>query len=186
MRPRLTLILGGARSGKSAFAVRRVPRRAMPILIATAEAKDAEMRDRILRHRRERSPAWRTVEEPIRLEETVARWCGRGRYVVVDCLTLWLANLLDREGAENRSGRSPVVERALHDFFSAVKRGRGGEIVVVSNEVGAGIVPETALGRRFRDLAGWVNQEVARIADEVYWVTAGIPIRIKPPEDRRR
>jgi adenosylcobinamide kinase / adenosylcobinamide-phosphate guanylyltransferase len=162
--------LGGARSGKSRLAQARAE--ATPgelIYVATAEALDAEMTERIARHRAERGPRWRTVEAPRNLADVIRRECGPGRVVLVDCLTLWLSNVM-------LSGQDVAV--ASREVLAAMA-GQGGALLLVSNEVGMGIVPETALGRRFRDEAGRLNQAVAAAADEVLLVAAGLAIQMK-------
>jgi adenosylcobinamide kinase/adenosylcobinamide-phosphate guanylyltransferase len=166
------LILGGARSGKSALAVRLARSSDLPVtFVATATAGDAEMLERIARHRAERPPTWRVVEEPIRLAAALRAECRGDRFVIVDCLPLWLSNLLLAE--------APLEpERAaLLDALATLS----GRIVLVANEVGLGIVPESALGRRFRDLAGLLNQSVAARCDRVTLVAAGLPVVLKGP-----
>jgi adenosylcobinamide kinase/adenosylcobinamide-phosphate guanylyltransferase len=163
------LILGGARSGKSRYAERLVENAASRgTYCATAEAGDAEMAARIAAHRARRGPFWRTVEAPLALASTIAA-AGPEGPVLVDCLTLWLSNLL-------MAGRQPDAEagvlcRALHEAV--------GPVVLVSNEVGMGLVPETPLGRHFRDAAGRLNQEIAALADRVVFIAAGLPLVLK-------
>jgi adenosylcobinamide kinase/adenosylcobinamide-phosphate guanylyltransferase len=165
----VTLILGGARSGKSRYAERLVENAASRgTYCATAEAGDAEMAARIAAHRARRGPFWRTVEAPLALASTIAA-AGPEGPVLVDCLTLWLSNLL-------MAGRQPGAEagvlcRALHEAV--------GPVVLVSNEVGMGLVPETPLGRHFRDAAGRLNQEIAALADRVVFIAAGLPLVLK-------
>jgi adenosylcobinamide kinase/adenosylcobinamide-phosphate guanylyltransferase len=165
----VTLILGGARSGKSRYAERLVENAASRgTYCATAEAGDAEMTARIAMHRARRGPFWRTVEAPLALASTIAA-AGPEGPVLVDCLTLWLSNLL-------MAGRQPDAEagvlcRALHEAV--------GPVVLVSNEVGMGLVPETPLGRHFRDAAGRLNQEIAALADHVVFIAAGLPLVLK-------
>jgi adenosylcobinamide kinase/adenosylcobinamide-phosphate guanylyltransferase len=162
--------LGGARSGKSRLAQARAERATGELVfVATGEALDAEMTERIARHRAERGSRWRTVEAPRDLPEVLRRECAPGRVVLVDCLTLWLSNVMlpdEDTGA------------ATSDLISAIDAQRG-TLVLVSNEVGMGIVPETPLGRRFRDAAGRLNQAVAAVADEVLLVAAGLAITMK-------
>jgi adenosylcobinamide kinase/adenosylcobinamide-phosphate guanylyltransferase len=162
------LILGGARSGKSRRALdlaESVPRERC--FIATAEAWDDEMQSRIERHRRERGDRWRTVEEPLALGTAVS--AASGQLVLVDCLTLWLSNLM-------HAGRD--IDSETHALLSIVAQ-HSGEIVLVSNEVGFGLVPETPLGRAFRDAQGRLNQRVAAAVDCVELVVAGLPLRLK-------
>ena len=163
----LTLVLGGARSGKSRFAESMVD--GGGTYIATAEARDAEMQARIEEHRRRRGPSWRTVEAPLDLVKALRRADEEGKPVLLDCLTIWLSNVME-------DGRDVDRETArLTDCLGALD----GPVVVVSNEVGQGIVPANALARRFRDHAGALNQAVAGIADQVFFITAGIPARLK-------
>jgi adenosylcobinamide kinase/adenosylcobinamide-phosphate guanylyltransferase len=166
--PRLTLVLGGARSGKSAHAESLVSSMAGdPVYVATAEAYDAEMEARIAAHRGRRGEAWTTVEAPFDLVEAVLG--AAGKPVLVDCLTLWLSNLL---GAD----RDIAAET---DRLIAALRDAASPVVLVSNEVGLGIVPENALARTFRDLQGELNQAVAAAADRVVFVAAGLPLVLK-------
>ena len=162
-----TLILGGARSGKTSLALRRAeagPGRL--VMIATAEALDDEMAERIARHRAERAPEWRTIEASLELAEAL-EGLAADEVAVVDCLTLWLSNLMHAE-------RDVDAETAR---LIAALAGRA--VILVSNEVGLGIVPETVLGRRFRDAAGRMNQAVAAAADHVLLVAAGLPLVLK-------
>lgn len=167
-----TLVLGGARSGKSrhaesllAGAAGARPR----IYIATAEALDAEMRDRIRKHRERRGPAWETVEAPLRLPEAIAEAASGGAAVLADCLTLWVSNLM-------HSGRNVGAET---ENLIAVLEMVTTPVVLVSNEVGLGIVPENKLARAFRDHGGEVNQRVAAASDRVVFVAAGLPLILK-------
>jgi adenosylcobinamide kinase / adenosylcobinamide-phosphate guanylyltransferase len=165
---KITLVLGGARSGKSRHAEELIAASPPPrIYVATAEAGDAEMAERIARHRARRGSDWRTVEAPRNLEHVLTE-C-RAEPVLVDCLTLWLSNLMLANAAiEEEMTR---VEKALL-LATAPK-------VVVSNEVGSGIVPEHPLGRRFRDAQGIFNQRIAALADRVVLVVAGLPVALK-------
>jgi adenosylcobinamide kinase / adenosylcobinamide-phosphate guanylyltransferase len=170
MRTGIVLVLGGARSGKSAFAERLVEESGLArVYIATAEAGDAEMQERITAHRARRGLAWRTVEVRDRLEEALTAEAGEGRAVLVDCLTLWLSNVM-LVGADIDARTRALAEKA---------RGVSGLVVFVSNEVGLGVVPETPLGRRFRDTQGFLNQAIAAIADRVVFMAAGLPRYLK-------
>ena len=165
----LTLVVGGARSGKSAHAEALVTARPGPWLyIATAQAFDAEMEMRIAEHRARRAPGWETREVPLALADALAA-LPPGRPALVDCLTLWLSNLL-------LAASDPEVET---ERLAAALAGRSGPVVLVSNEVGLGIVPENALARRFRDAAGRLNQRVASLADTVILTVAGLPLKVK-------
>ena len=163
----LTFLVGGARSGKSALAVRLASEWDGPVIfLATAEARDdQELAARIARHRLERPPRWRTVEVPVELHDELGRAPGRA-FVVVDCLTLWAANALESGWSDED------VERAAADT-AALAAGRASPTVVVSNEIGLGVVPETPLGRSFRDLLGRVNAVYADRADRACLVVAG-------------
>lgn len=164
---RVSLILGGARSGKSAraLALARAPR----VFVATAEALDAEMAERIRRHQAERGPDWGLAEAPLELAAAIEAHAGEGVTLVVDCLTLWLSNLMHH-------GREPEAETAALLAALAAAPGRA---VLVSNEVGLGIAPANALGRDFRDAQGRLNQSVAAAAEHVEFVAAGLPMLLK-------
>lgn len=163
-------VLGGARSGKSRYAQSRAE--AMPgdpIFIATAEAFDDEMRERIARHRADRDTRWRTVEAPRDLPAAIDALNDTKSVVLVDCLTLWVSNLLLADAD---------IPRARQDLCDAIARFEGG-LILVANEVGLGIVPDNALARQFRDAAGLLNQSVAATTDEVVLLTAGLPLTLK-------
>ncbi|NTV10980.1 MAG: bifunctional adenosylcobinamide kinase/adenosylcobinamide-phosphate guanylyltransferase [Zoogloea sp.] len=176
------LILGGARSGKSRHAEQLALQSGLPVtVIATAEALDEEMAVRIARHQAERPAGWATVEAPLGLAAALAGHAAPGRCLIVDCLTLWLSNLL--AGAENLPEAAgadalPVFMReraALLDLLPALP----GRVLLVANEVGLGLVPETPLGRLFRDEAGRLNQAVAAACERVVFVAAGLPLVLK-------
>lgn len=173
--PGATLVLGGARSGKSAYAERLVEGSGAPLYVATATAGDAEMAERIAHHRARRGPAWTTVEEPLDLAGVLRREAAPERAILVDCLTLWLSNLM-------QAGRP--VERES-DALCAALPALPGRVVLVSNEVGMGLVPDTPLGRRFRDAQGRLNQAVAAAVPAVIFVAAGLPLRLKPSAQDR-
>ncbi|MBV1687450.1 bifunctional adenosylcobinamide kinase/adenosylcobinamide-phosphate guanylyltransferase [Novosphingobium sp. G106] len=165
------LVLGGARSGKSAYAQARAEAlHGGLIYIATAQAFDAEMVDRIARHRADRGARWATVEEPLDLPAAIEANSRTNSVVLVDCLTLWASNLLLAEHD---------LAAAMQALTKAVT-GRQGAVILVANEVGLGIVPDNALARQFRDYAGSINQAVAAVADEVVMMFAGLPMTIKP------
>jgi adenosylcobinamide kinase / adenosylcobinamide-phosphate guanylyltransferase len=173
--PRTVLVLGGVRAGKSAFAVSRATELGgRVVFLATAEAGDAEMVERIARHRAERPSSWRTVEVPLALPSTLRALRGEADVVVVDCLNFWVANMLGKR--PELSDEDLLSEAA--DLEAAATR-PGYELILVSNEVGWGIHPETALGRRFRDALGFVNQAAARAADDVVLMVAGCPMVVK-------
>ena len=171
-------IVGGARSGKSRFAVDRIPSRERIVFVATAEARDQDMATRIARHRAERPSHWATVEEPLDLVPRLEKLEGTCDGIVVDCLTLWVANrLLRGEPDDAILGESDALARLIGR--------RRSSFTVVSNEVGAGVHPETATGMRFRDLLGGVNQRVAAACDTVVLMVAGVPLTVKTPSATR-
>lgn len=166
----ITLVLGGARSGKSRYAEGLVTASPGPrVYIATARIWDAEMADRVARHKEDRGPGWTTVEEPSDLSGALRRHAVAGTGVLVDCLTLWLSNLMMAE--------ADVPARSA-DLLAALA-GVEGRVVLVSNEVGLGIVPDNALARRFRDHAGRLHQDIAAVANRVVFVAAGLPLLLK-------
>lgn len=167
--PPLTLVLGGARSGKSRFAESLVAASGRrPVCIATAEAGDAEMAARIAAHRARRGSEWTTVEEPLDIAAAAAG-AAEDSAVLIDCLTLWLANLM-------AAGRDAEAESAA---LPAALRAASAPVVCVANEVGLGVVPGTELARRFRDAAGAANREAAAAADRVWLIVAGLPQTLK-------
>lgn len=166
---RTVLVLGGARSGKSRHAQRLAESFSQDrLFVATAQAYDDEMKDRIARHQADRDASWRTIEAPLDLPAAIRGHGIAGRVLLVDCLTLWLSNLL--------LGDADVA--AASDALLASMRETAADLVLVSNEVGYGIVPENALARRFRDSAGRLNQHVAAACNATDLVVAGIPLRI--------
>jgi adenosylcobinamide kinase/adenosylcobinamide-phosphate guanylyltransferase len=165
------LVLGGARSGKSTYAEALVERQAGDCLyIATAEAGDAEMAERIRLHRARRGPRWTTIEAPVDIAGALLRAAPSYGAILVDCLTLWLANLMS-------AGRQPEDEAT---GLVAALRATAMPVVLVANEVGLGIVPDNALARSFRDHAGRLNQRIAAMADSVVLMVAGLPMVVKP------
>ena len=168
----ITLVTGGARSGKSALAERLVRRTSRhTIYIATAEARDAEMAERIKAHQARRGDGWATVQEPLDLVGALSKTDTAPR--LVDCLTLWLSNLMHSDADLAQESASLVACLTEQTY----------PVVLVTNEVGSGIVPENALARRYRDAAGWLNQTIAASADEVFLSVSGCPLRIKPAHD---
>lgn len=170
----LTFITGGARSGKSARAQRLAEDQGGELVyLATAQAFDDEMTDRIARHRADRGARWRTVDCPVDLPDAIVREMAPGRVLLVDCLTLWTSNLM--LGEHDFAAASQRLIEAL-----AQARDAGCAVILVSNEVGMGIVPDNALARQFRDMAGRLNQQVAALADRVELVVSGLSLTLKP------
>jgi adenosylcobinamide kinase / adenosylcobinamide-phosphate guanylyltransferase len=169
----VTLVLGGARSGKSHYAQLLASRYQRVTFVATARPSDAEMRERIARHRRERPRSWKTVEAPLALPETITSESHTADLLLVDCLTLFVANAMRRNQRKPRSARL-ATEQVCHAI-----RASTASVIVVSNEVGSGIVPAYRSGRIYQDLLGEMNQEIAKIADKVVLMIAGIPLTLK-------
>jgi adenosylcobinamide kinase/adenosylcobinamide-phosphate guanylyltransferase len=199
---RIIFITGGTRSGKSSFALEKASNvSAAKAFIATAEALDKEMRERIVAHRRQRGNGWRTFEEPLKIAGLINNIGDKYKVVVLDCLTLWLSNMMTGAQKAERSSHAPkvktrksvcltkFVESEIAALLNSLGRFRdspaGGSscgrstLFIVSNEVGMGIVPDNALARRFRDMTGLMNRRIAEIADEVYFMVSGIPVKIK-------
>jgi adenosylcobinamide kinase/adenosylcobinamide-phosphate guanylyltransferase len=171
VKKKVVFITGGARSGKSRFALEGALRvSGKKAFIATAEASDDEMRERINRHKQDRGEGWETYEEPLKIVDVLGGMEGRYGVVVIDCLTLWLANVMQS---------ALDVDAEIEQLISSLARPSLPSVFIVSNEVGMGIVPENELARRFRDMAGRLNQRVAGAADEVYVTLSGIPLKIK-------
>ena len=172
MSKEIILITGGARSGKSQYAERRaIELGGRPLYVATAEANDEEMVQRIAEHRNRRGTQWRTIEEPLELAEALLAEHGKTDCALVDCLTLWISNLLiRRDDKYAREKVEELIEKLQQLNF---------HLVFVTNEVGSGIVPDNPLARKFRDLAGWTNQRMAQAANEVILMVAGVPIIAK-------
>lgn len=165
------LVLGGARSGKTAFAERLAMRAGQrPAYLATAETLDGEMRERVQTHQRQRHGRFATIEEPVRLAQALVAAARSHDVVLVDCLTLWITNLL---------GANRDVAEAVEDLASVLMELDATTVILVSNEVGLGIVPDNALARSFRDLAGSAHQRLAEICDDVHFIVAGLPMTLK-------
>lgn len=167
------LVIGGCRSGKSSHALNlanQIP--GHKIFIATCMPHDKEMEERVLLHKKQRSRDWTTLEVPVRLPEEISKNSQKENVILVDCLTLWISNLmLENNDQENMDGHIRKLVQSLENAQCP--------IILVSNEVGTGIVPENRLARRFRDIAGFTNQKVAACADKVIWMVAGIPVGVK-------
>ena len=171
---RLALILGGARSGKSRYGLGLAARCPAPrLFVATCQPRDAEMEARIEAHQRERGSDWATREVPLQLAAALGEAQNHYGVVVVDCLTMWVSNLLLKEGASQGS-----IQTACEGLFSTLAK-TAAPTILVSNEVGWGIVPDNPLARKFRDQAGWLHQRLAQVADLVVLVVAGVPVLIK-------
>jgi adenosylcobinamide kinase/adenosylcobinamide-phosphate guanylyltransferase len=165
------LVLGGARSGKTGFAERLAMRLGdSPAYLATAEALDSEMRERVATHQRLRGERFTTIEEPIEVPTALIRASNDHDVILVDCLTLWISNML---------GAGENVAAATEELAATLVQLKRSRIVLVSNEVGLGIVPDNALARTFRDLAGTAHQRLAEICHHVYFVAAGLPLTMK-------
>lgn len=192
---RVTLVLGGARSGKSRAALELLGSERDVAFLATARAGDEEMRERIAAHRAERPNSWRTIEEPRDLAERISAEIAPHEAVVLDCLTVWVAGFMGppeqgggrRSGAgidhRNEAGTEASVLGRTEALLEAIAD-HGRRWVIVSNETGAGVHPATAVGRRFRDLLGLVNQRVAAEAGRVLYMVAGLPLQLKPRDGR--
>ena len=168
----LILVLGGTRSGKSSWALHYTEAQYRSrLFIATARALDEEMAERIRLHKSSRGPDWQLVEEPIEISKALRTRCGDVEAVLIDCLTVWLSNVLLEKGDQK-------IEPYQDDLLETLSA-REQTIVVVSNEVGMSIVPENPLGRKFRDLSGQINQKIATMADKVIFLTAGLPMYLK-------
>ena len=174
MSGKIVFITGGARSGKSRFALKEASLvQGRKVFIATAEAVDSEMKERIERHRSDRGDGWETIEEPLLIAEVIDSVSKKPYAVVLDCLTVWLANVMQA---------GPDAHKEIENLIGTLKRFSGSSaasLFIVSNEVGMGIVPANEMARKFRDHAGMLNQKVAEVANEVYWTVAGIPVKIK-------
>lgn len=167
---KITFLLGGARSGKSSYAEKLVEDSGLqPVYLATGRAFDEEMESRISIHRHRRGSEWQTVEEPLDLVGMLEKYARHDRFVLVDCLTLWITNLMMAE--QNIAAETKTLIAALRQL--------SGPVVFVSNEVGLGIVPENRMAREFRDHAGFLHQAVASVADEVYFMAAGLSLKMK-------
>ncbi len=169
----IALITGGCRSGKSRYALELAASCPRKAFIATAQAHDEEMRERIARHKAERGKEWMTIEEPLDLTAALQQGAAMADVVVADCLTAWLGNLLHLEQSVD------MEHPAITAFFVFLSASYSCRIILVSNEVGMGIVPDNAMARQFRDLAGGVNQRVAHHADNVTLMVSGLPLQVK-------
>jgi len=179
MGKQLVLILGGARSGKTRYALARAPQLGARVAyVATAEAGDDEMRTRIAHHRAERPAEWQTIEAPLDVGTAIAR--VNADVVLLDCVTLLVTNAMLSAGEQATFEQQQARANAEIESLVAAYRAGNFSLVIVSNEVGLGIVPENQLARAYRDLLGWANQHLAREADKVLFMVAGLPMQVKP------
>ena len=172
--PNIYYVTGGARSGKSSFALQLAKPYYSRVFLATAEPFDGEMRQRIGKHREERGDQFTTVEEPIALDRALRELPAGTDVVLLDCLTVWTGNLMHYAEGRGEGEIDKQVERFLDELHHPPC-----DIIIVSNEVGMGIVPENAMARRFRDIAGIINQRVASLSTEAWLLCSGLPIRLK-------
>jgi adenosylcobinamide kinase/adenosylcobinamide-phosphate guanylyltransferase len=171
MSKKLIFIIGGVRCGKSAYALKEASKiSGRKAYIATAEALDEEMEERIERHKRQRGDKWVTYEEPIKVADVIKKLEGKYSVIVIDCLTLWLSNSM-------HAGLN--IKAEIEYLISSILTPHLPLMYIVSNEVGMGIVPENEIARKFRDMAGVLNQKMAEVSDTVYMMVSGIPIKIK-------
>lgn len=183
---KITLITGGARSGKSRFAEELLKGEDNVLYIATGIAFDYEMKDRIVKHRADRNAAWETVEAHRNLDSVLINIIKDKKYILIDCLTLMVSNLMvldneidwDKADIETANGLEKEIQAELGNLLKFAKEFPG-ETIIVTNEIGMGVVPPVPLGRYYRDIAGRMNQIVAEAADEVYFLVSGIPVKIK-------
>lgn len=172
-RGSVTLVLGGVRSGKSRYAHQLAAQSRRVVYVATAKISDHEMQAKIERHRADRPEEWLTVEEPLELPKVLKEHQPNCDVIVVDCLTIYVANLLEAAGEDNQS-----IDRQIASLCEALRQSECA-VVLVSNEVGSGVVPPYPLGRRYRDLLGELNQNIASIADDAVLMVAGLPLALK-------
>ena len=170
----IALVLGGARSGKSSWALEYVENSYDSyIFLATAQVMDEEMANRVRLHKEARGPKWQLREEPLEIADILESSGCNVEAVLIDCMTIWLSNVLLKKGEE----KVPVYQNALLEALARTDQ----SIIIVSNEVGTGIVPEHPLGRQYRDMAGYLNQKLSAVADKVVMTVAGLPIFLKQP-----
>ena len=172
LNSKLILVTGGARSGKSRHALTLGTGYRRKAYLATGVSTDDEMRERIARHKRERGPKWQTLEEPLDLSTVIEQAAEDFDLILIDCLTFWISNLLLKEGKEH------LVAEKIAQLKELLTQ-RPCSFIVVSNEVGMGIVPDNSVSRLFRDLVGFANQEIAKVADQAIFMVAGFPMEFK-------
>lgn len=180
MENKITFVIGGCRSGKSSFALDQanMVKGKDKYFIATSVPTDSEMDKRVEKHKKERGQDWHTLEEPLLIHEQIDQYSNKACVILVDCLTLWTSNLLFQSGDEVQFDEA-IFDEAIIKLENSLERSKC-PVFLVSNEVGYGIVPENQVARKFRDLAGHVNQRIAKIADRVIMTIAGIDVQIKP------
>ena len=167
------LVIGGCRSGKSSHALHLADQiSGQKIFIATCMPQDKEMEQRVLRHQQQRGSAWKTLDVPLLIPETINKHRQKGSVILIDCLTLWINNLMMED--EDPTKIDAKIRKLTQSIVKAEY-----PVILVSNEVGTGIVPENRLARLFRDITGFANQKVANCVDRVIWMVAGIPVKIK-------
>ena len=168
------IVIGGCRSGKSRHALEMAEKIAgkEKFFIATLVPNDVEMKQRVARHQKDRGNTWTTIEVPVLVPEVIAEYSQKADVILIDCLTLWVNNLLMETKDEGK------ITKHIQKLTQSLKKAQC-PVILVSNEVGTGIVPDNKLARLFRDIAGFVNQDVAKCADRVIWMVAGIPVNIK-------
>ncbi|HXX24318.1 MAG TPA: bifunctional adenosylcobinamide kinase/adenosylcobinamide-phosphate guanylyltransferase [Terriglobia bacterium] len=169
----VTLVLGGARSGKSRYAQELASAFKRVVFIATARRDDAEMRAKIARHRRERPASWKTLELSTGLDRALREQCRKADLLIIDCLTLYLAKAMERKRGDRRQ-----VHNHIQSLCEAIREAKA-SVVIVSNEVGCGVVPSYRSGREYRDLLGEFNRQIAQVADRVILMVAGLPLAVK-------
>ncbi|MEO5355792.1 MAG: bifunctional adenosylcobinamide kinase/adenosylcobinamide-phosphate guanylyltransferase [Nitrospirae bacterium YQR-1] len=177
---RIVFVTGGSKSGKSSFALKTAESyTGRKAYIATAQALDDEMSERIEAHRRQRSNLWDTVEEPLHIHKTISSLTATHEVIIVDCLTLWLSNILLREPQSTNDEVYSTFSKLTDSLTTAKHVNPDGAIILVSNEVGLSIVPDNLLARLFRDYAGVLNQQVAAVSDEAYLIVSGLSLRLR-------
>ena len=177
MKRELVLILGGVRSGKSRFAQQLASSsKGRVLFLATAQATDDEMAERIAKHKSSRPATWRTVEEPLQIASALKSHAASSDIVILDCLTVWLGNMMSQDASASEEEALEEVERLLEVYKTG-----SASLILVSGEVGMGLVPPYPLGRAFRDIQGRINQKLAQEADKVFFMIAGIPLELKAP-----
>ena len=195
MEQNITFVIGGCRSGKSSFALNQAnniqagkEKEKIKIFIATSVPRDLEMENRVKKHQNERGNDWHTIEEPVNIHEAIDQYSKKASVILVDCLTLWVSNLLfdsfqKIEDGEMKNGSNKNAQVQIDKAVTLLENSLEScqcPVFLVSNEVGTGIVPENEIARQFRDFAGFINQRMAKIADTVVMTIAGIDVQIKP------